>query len=48
MARVLSIQVGRPRTFEGDDPWVTSIYKTAVTGPLRLEPLDLDGDEQAA
>ena len=47
MATVLSIQVGRPRTFEGEDPWVTSIYKEPVTGPLRLERLDLDGDEQA-
>ena len=47
MATVLSIQVGRPRTFDGDDLWVTSIYKEPVTGPLRLERLDLDGDEQA-
>jgi MOSC domain-containing protein YiiM len=47
MARVLSIQVGRPRTIAGEEPWVTSIFKTPVTGPLRLEELDLDGDEQA-
>ena len=47
MATVLSIQVGRPRTLDRYDPWVTSIYKEPVTGPLRLERLDLDGDEQA-
>jgi MOSC domain-containing protein YiiM len=44
---VVSIQVGRPRTVAGEEPWVTSFFKTPVTGPLGLETNNLDGDEQA-
>jgi MOSC domain-containing protein YiiM len=47
MFTVVSIQVGRPATFGGHEPWVTSIFKTTVSAPLMLDWLDLAGDEQA-
>jgi len=44
---LLSLQVGRPRAFDGDEPWVTSIHKQPVAGPRHLGPLNLADDEQA-
>ena len=44
---VVSIHVGRPRVMAGEEPWVTSFFKSAVTGPLSLETDNLAGDEQA-
>ena len=46
-ARVLSIQIGRPRHFDGDHPWTTSFFRTTVTAPVRLGRTTLDGDEVA-
>jgi MOSC domain-containing protein YiiM len=42
-----SIQVGRPRVITERDPWVTSFFKVPVTGRVRLNTNNLDGDEQA-
>lgn len=48
MITLQSIQVGRPRIVaDGNDPWVTALFKTAVDGPVRLGVHNLDGDEQA-
>ncbi|HLZ24731.1 MAG TPA: MOSC domain-containing protein [Ktedonobacterales bacterium] len=46
--RVVSVQVGRPRTVlsKGRDV-STAIFKQPVTGRLMLRRLNLDGDEQA-
>jgi MOSC domain-containing protein YiiM len=46
--KLLSIQVGRPRevVFEGR-PVNTAIFKTPVSGPVRVGRLNLDGDAQA-
>jgi MOSC domain-containing protein YiiM len=46
--KVVSIQVGRPRVVEWRGRRVrTSIFKDAVTGPVRVYTLNLDGDEQS-
>ncbi|HEX2204755.1 MAG TPA: MOSC domain-containing protein [Longimicrobium sp.] len=52
--RILSIQVGQPRTYgvEGaaspmDRPWTTSFFKEPVAGPVRLGRTNLEGDAQA-
>lgn len=47
-AQVLSIQVGRPKTYT----WLghevqTSIYKNRVHGPVRAAGVNLEGDDQA-
>ncbi len=49
MAAVLaSLQVGRPRLLPyRDQDVLTAIFKVAVSGPLRLGPLGLEGDQQA-
>ena len=48
MPTLLSIQVGRPRSRpHPDGEWLSSIYKHAVSAPVRLDPLNLEGDEQA-
>ena len=47
MPVVVSIQVGRPRVMAGEEPWATSFFKSAVTGPLSVETDNLAGDEQA-
>jgi MOSC domain-containing protein YiiM len=48
MPTLLSIQVGRPRSRpHPDGPWLSSIYKHAVGTPVRLDRLNLEGDEQA-
>src|SRR5439155_21178943 len=31
----------------GHEPWVTSFFKVPVTGPIRVDTNNLDGDEQA-
>jgi MOSC domain-containing protein YiiM len=46
-ARLLSINVGRPREIGGRDPWTTGIFKSPVSGPVRLSLRNLDGDGQA-
>ena len=52
--RVLSIQVGRPRSLGDasagdpmDQPWTTGIFKAPVQGPVRLGLTNLAGDGQA-
>jgi MOSC domain-containing protein YiiM len=53
-AVLVSIQVGRPACL-GDDaaadpmdrPWTTAFFKQPVSGPVRLAPTNLDGDQQA-
>ena len=49
MARLLSIQVGRPRDLETDEgvEWRSAFIKAPVAGPVRLGKLNLDGDFQA-
>ena len=53
MSRLLSIQVGLPRTIEpvaGDTsqkPWTTSFFKQRVTGPVRIGRLGLERDAVA-
>ena len=48
MPTLLSIQVGRPSSRpHPDGPWLSAIYKHPVKAPVRLDPLNLDGDEQA-
>lgn len=50
-ARIESIQVGRPQCFEAEGesgkPWVSSICKTQITGPVAIGLTNLDGDAQA-
>ncbi len=46
-ARILSINVGRPKPIQDVEPWMTGIYKTPVSGPVRLGLENLDGDGQA-
>src|SRR5882672_1960636 len=46
--KILSIQVGRPRTVTlGGHQTQTGIYKNPVHGQIRVGTLNLDGDEQA-
>jgi MOSC domain-containing protein YiiM len=48
LVTILSINVGRPREVESRGRRVrTSIFKDAVTGPVRARTLNLDGDEQS-
>lgn len=45
---LLSIQVGRPRDLVWRGQEVrTSIFKTPVSGPVRVRTLNIDGDEQS-
>lgn len=50
MARLASIQVGKPREFQSvegdtsDKPWVTAFCKQPVEGPVWAATLGLDGD----
>jgi MOSC domain-containing protein YiiM len=48
MAKVISLNVGRPRTiaWHGDDV-ETSIFKSSVDGPHRVHTLGISGNEQA-
>jgi len=46
--RVVSVNVGRPRTIPWRDQSVTSaIWKQPVAGPITLRGVNLDGDDQA-
>ena len=50
--RILSIQVGLPRTFNGDsndahEAWTTAFFKTPVDGQVWLGTTNLVGDAQA-
>ena len=48
MSTLLSIQVGRPQSRpHPDGPWLSSIYKHTVDTPVRLDLLNLEGDQQA-
>ena len=48
MSTLLSVQTGRPLArAHADGQWLSSIYKSPIATPLRLDPLNLDGDEQA-
>ena len=45
-APLLSIQIGLPQTVDADKPWTTGFFKQAVTEPLWLGTVNLDGDGQ--
>ena len=46
--QILSLNVGRPRLVQWNGESVsTGIFKSPVTGPVRLRTLNLDGDRQA-
>jgi MOSC domain-containing protein YiiM len=46
--KIISLNVGKPRTvLQGDRDVKTSIFKSAVPGPLLLRRLNLDGDAQS-
>ena len=48
MAKVLSVNIGRPRTFEHRGHLVRSaIWKSAVAGRIAARGVNLEGDEQA-
>jgi len=47
LPRLLSVRVGRPKVVPGSGPWVTSIFKAAIGGPVMLRRMNIDGDEQA-
>ena len=44
---LVSIRVGHPRVIDGDDPWVTSFFKTQVDGTVAVGTNNIEGDEQA-
>ncbi len=44
---LVSIQVGRPRVLDHEDPWTSSIFKQPIEGSIELDLLNLAGDEQA-
>jgi MOSC domain-containing protein YiiM len=46
--KVVSVNVGMPREVESQGTIVrTSIFKTPVPGPVRVRPLNVDGDRQS-
>jgi MOSC domain-containing protein YiiM len=46
--KLLSVQVGRPREIEWRGATVTtSIFKSPVAGPVRVNEFNLEGDEQS-
>jgi MOSC domain-containing protein YiiM len=48
MARVLSVNVGSPRTVDtGKRPVLTAIWKAPVEGRVAVRGVNLDGDDQA-
>jgi MOSC domain-containing protein YiiM len=54
MPVIVSLQTARPATYvhaghaDGNkSTWTTAFFKTPVAGPVRVNPLGLDGDEQA-
>jgi len=46
--RIVSVNIGLPREIQwrGKTVW-TSIFKVPVTGPVRVERLNVDGDQQS-
>jgi len=48
MSRIISVNIGRPRSIEYHGRTVsTGIYKAPVEGPVRVEGVNLFGDDQA-
>lgn len=51
LGRIESIQVGRPRRYDGEGvsakSWRSAIRKCQVTGPVHVGFTNIDGDEQA-
>ncbi len=45
--RLKSLNIGRPTHFEGPESWTSGIYKSPITGRVRLSPDNLAGDGQA-
>jgi MOSC domain-containing protein YiiM len=45
--RLVSLNVGCPTRFDGDEPWSSGIYKRPVSGRVVLSSTNLDGDGQA-
>ena len=45
--RLDSVRVGRPRTVDDEERWVTAFFKSAVDGPVLLLSTNLEGDRQA-
>ena len=46
-ARLISVQVGKPRSLKGPKPWKSAFHKLPVVGPCRISKLNLEGDRQA-
>ena len=45
---IVSVNVGRPIDIQnGTETWTSGIFKSAVSGPVRLAAENLDGDQQA-
>lgn len=45
---IVSVNVGRPSDIQnGTETWTSGIFKSAVSGPVRLSAENLDGDQQA-
>jgi len=51
LGRIESIQIGRPRRYDGEDDsaksWTSAIRKQSVDGPVHVGVTNIDGDEQA-
>ena len=51
LGQIESIQVGRPRCFDGEGdsakPWTSAIRKQPVVGKVNVNATNIDGDEQA-
>ncbi|WP_437205678.1 MOSC domain-containing protein [Planctomicrobium sp. SH664] len=52
MPTLVSVQRGRAETYADPaqqplKPWTSAIFKTPVEGPVAVQPLGLEGDEQA-
>jgi MOSC domain-containing protein YiiM len=45
--RIVSLNVGCPTRLDGDEPWTSGIYKSAVSGRIELSSTNLAGDGQA-
>lgn len=55
-ARLISIQIGLPRQYRGEEgvadaaakkPWTSGIFKATVAGPVRVLQTNIEGDGQA-
>lgn len=47
MIKLLSVQVGRPREMSAGEPWVSAIFKEAVSGAIQVHATNLANDQQA-